>query len=56
VTHPTLPESLYFPPGKTYTVTVRFLIGRNFKQNQTGFARATGVVLTQKASGKENPS
>jgi RNA recognition motif-containing protein len=35
------------------TANVRFLTNRNSKQNQTGFARASGVVLTQNASGKD---
>jgi RNA recognition motif-containing protein len=44
---------LYFPPNKPDTTNVRFLIYRNSSQNQTGFAQASGVVLTHNASGKD---
>ena len=44
---------LYFNAEKTDTANVRFLAHRNSKQDQTGLARASGVVLTQYASGKE---
>ena len=44
---------LYSAAKKTDTAYVRFLIHRNSKQDQAGFAQASGVVLTKNASGKE---